>query len=131
MRFQMSHPNLNVTSFSKYFCLFQSLYRSSSQRSNRLTNWNEADKVPVTDLSVIYWWPKISAHGLNRFVACSSWLLRKEDDVRVNPDFEQTSRFVNDLKRCIDCGNCTLWCPVYEEEQLESSVARGKQKMIR
>jgi glycolate oxidase iron-sulfur subunit len=44
---------------------------------------------------------------------------------------EQTKKFLEDLKRCIDCGNCTLWCPIYEEEPVESSVARGKHKMIR
>ena len=44
---------------------------------------------------------------------------------------EQTKKFAEDLKRCIDCGNCTLWCPIYEEEPVESSVARGKHKMIR
>jgi len=46
-------------------------------------------------------------------------------------EYSETRRFIGDLKACIECGNCTLWCPVYEEEQLESSVARGKQKMIR
>jgi glycolate oxidase iron-sulfur subunit len=44
---------------------------------------------------------------------------------------EQTKRFVKDLKTCIECGNCTFWCPVYMEEPAESSVARGKIMMIR
>jgi len=29
------------------------------------------------------------------------------------------------------CGFCTFWCPVYQEEHIESSVARGKNMMIR
>ncbi len=44
---------------------------------------------------------------------------------------EQTKKCAEDLRRCIDCGNCTLWCPIYEEDQTEESVARGKHKMIR
>jgi glycolate oxidase iron-sulfur subunit len=44
---------------------------------------------------------------------------------------EQTKRVAEDLRRCIDCGNCTLWCPIYEEDRMEESVARGKHKMIR
>ena len=51
--------------------------------------------------------------------------------MKAGAKFEQTSRFLEDLKRCIDCGNCTLWCPIYEVDQVESSVARGKHKMIR
>ncbi len=44
---------------------------------------------------------------------------------------EETRNVVEDLKRCIDCGNCTFWCPIYEEDRQEESVARGKHKMIR
>ena len=29
------------------------------------------------------------------------------------------------------CGFCTFWCPVYQEERVESSVARGKNMIIR
>jgi glycolate oxidase iron-sulfur subunit len=29
------------------------------------------------------------------------------------------------------CGFCTFWCPVYQEEHIEASVARGKNMMIR
>ena len=46
------------------------------------------------------------------------------------PGLEQTKKFAEDLKRCVDCGHCTLWCPIYEEEAVESSVARGKHMMI-
>lgn len=48
-----------------------------------------------------------------------------------NIKFEQTEKFISDLKGCIECGNCTFWCPIYQEQPEESSVARGKIKMIR
>jgi glycolate oxidase iron-sulfur subunit len=44
---------------------------------------------------------------------------------------EQTKNFTNELKACIECGNCTFWCPIYQEEPIESSVARGKMMMVR
>jgi glycolate oxidase iron-sulfur subunit len=49
---------------------------------------------------------------------------------RVNR-FEQLKRFEADLGQCMKCGFCTFWCPVYQEELLESCVARGKNMMIR
>ena len=54
-------------------------------------------------------------------------------EIKVNNGarLEQTRKCAEDLKRCIDCGNCTLWCPIYEEDRMEESVARGKHKMIR
>ena len=45
--------------------------------------------------------------------------------------FEQTERFLGEVDRCIDCGNCTFWCPVYEVLPQESSVARGKNALIK
>ena len=44
---------------------------------------------------------------------------------------EQIERFNDDLKQCIECGNCTFWCPVYEENPVEAYVARGKIEIIR
>lgn len=40
-------------------------------------------------------------------------------------------KFESDLNQCAKCGMCTFWCPVYQEEYVESSVARGKNIMIR
>lgn len=40
-------------------------------------------------------------------------------------------KFEGDLSQCAKCGMCTFWCPVYQEEHVESSVARGKNMMIR
>jgi glycolate oxidase iron-sulfur subunit len=45
--------------------------------------------------------------------------------------YEQIKRFEGDLSQCMKCGFCTFWCPVYREKQVESSVARGKNMMIR
>jgi len=45
--------------------------------------------------------------------------------------YEQIKRFESDLSQCMKCGFCTFWCPVYQEELIESSVARGKNMMIR
>jgi glycolate oxidase iron-sulfur subunit len=45
--------------------------------------------------------------------------------------YEQIKRFENDLSQCMKCGFCTFWCPVYQEERIEASVARGKNMMIR
>jgi glycolate oxidase iron-sulfur subunit len=43
----------------------------------------------------------------------------------------EIEKFKDDLNQCMRCGFCTYWCPVYQEEQLESSVARGKNNIIR
>lgn len=46
-------------------------------------------------------------------------------------DFKEIKRFEKDLELCMKCGFCTFWCPVYQEERVESAVARGKDMMIR
>jgi len=46
-------------------------------------------------------------------------------------DFAEINRFESDLESCMKCGFCTFWCPVYQEERVESCVARGKNMMIR
>jgi glycolate oxidase iron-sulfur subunit len=45
--------------------------------------------------------------------------------------FDQVERFKADLDRCTKCGFCMSSCPVYREERIESSVARGKIMLIR
>jgi len=45
--------------------------------------------------------------------------------------FEQINRFEDDLDKCTKCGFCMSYCPVYQEEKVESSVARGKLMMVR
>jgi glycolate oxidase iron-sulfur subunit len=49
----------------------------------------------------------------------------------VKPDFPQIDRFKADLEKCTKCGFCMSACPVYGEEKVESSVARGKLMLIR
>jgi glycolate oxidase iron-sulfur subunit len=46
-------------------------------------------------------------------------------------DFKQLERFQEDLDKCTKCGFCMSYCPVYQEEHVESSVARGKIMLIR
>ncbi len=45
--------------------------------------------------------------------------------------YQQIRRFQSDLDQCMKCGFCTFFCPIYQEERVESSVARGKNMMIR
>jgi len=45
--------------------------------------------------------------------------------------FEEIKRFETDLEQCTKCGFCAFWCPVYQEEHVESSLARGKNMVIR
>ncbi|MCX7912309.1 MAG: (Fe-S)-binding protein [Dehalococcoidales bacterium] len=45
--------------------------------------------------------------------------------------FPQLEKFRADLERCTKCGFCMSSCPIYQEERLESSVARGKIMLIR
>jgi len=45
--------------------------------------------------------------------------------------FEEIKKFETDLERCTKCGFCSFWCPVYQEELVESSLARGKNMIIR
>ncbi len=44
---------------------------------------------------------------------------------------EEIKKFQADLERCTKCGFCAFWCPVYQEELVESSLARGKTMIIR
>ena len=46
-------------------------------------------------------------------------------------EFQQIDRFAGDLDKCTKCGFCMSYCPVYQEERVESSVARGKIMLIR
>jgi glycolate oxidase iron-sulfur subunit len=46
-------------------------------------------------------------------------------------ELDQIKKFQKDLDQCMKCGFCTFWCPVYQEEKMESSVARGKNKMVK
>ncbi len=45
--------------------------------------------------------------------------------------FREIRKFESDVGRCTKCGFCTFWCTVYQEQHIESSLARGKNMMIR
>jgi glycolate oxidase iron-sulfur subunit len=51
--------------------------------------------------------------------------------MKSNPDFAQVEKFKADLDKCTKCGFCMSSCPVYREERVETSVARGKIMLIR
>lgn len=51
--------------------------------------------------------------------------------MKTNLDYEQVDRFKEILDKCTKCGFCMSNCPVYREELIESSVARGKIMMLR
>jgi glycolate oxidase iron-sulfur subunit len=51
--------------------------------------------------------------------------------MKTSPHYEQIDRFKADLDKCTKCGFCMSSCPVYQEERVESSVARGKIMLIR
>ncbi len=41
-------------------------------------------------------------------------------------EFKELKRFEGDLERCMKCGFCMFFCPVYGETKEESRVARGR-----
>ncbi len=49
----------------------------------------------------------------------------------VKNEFQEIEKFQSDLEKCMKCGFCSFWCPAYQEEKIESSVARGKNLMVR
>ena len=51
--------------------------------------------------------------------------------MKTSPDYTEINRFKEDLDKCTKCGFCMGACPVYREEKVESSVARGKIMLIR
>jgi glycolate oxidase iron-sulfur subunit len=54
-----------------------------------------------------------------------------EHQMKTSPAYEQIDRFKEDLDKCTKCGFCMSYCPVYQEERVESSVARGKIMLVR
>jgi glycolate oxidase iron-sulfur subunit len=51
--------------------------------------------------------------------------------MKTSTGFEEINRFQDELDKCTKCGFCMSYCPVYQEERIESSVARGKIMLIR
>jgi glycolate oxidase iron-sulfur subunit len=50
-----------------------------------------------------------------------------------NPDkeFKEIKKFQKDNNLCMKCGFCISACPVYREELVESSVARGRNALVK
>jgi glycolate oxidase iron-sulfur subunit len=46
-------------------------------------------------------------------------------------DFKEIRRFQKDNDLCMKCGFCMSACPVYREELVESSVARGRNALVK
>ena len=49
----------------------------------------------------------------------------------MNPSLVELSKFEKETEQCMKCGFCSYVCPVYQEERIESGVARGKNELIK
>ena len=58
-------------------------------------------------------------------------LVRKDYEMTTKTRLEQLEKVKSDVELCTKCGYCTFWCPIYQEEQIETAVARGKFEMLR
>lgn len=47
------------------------------------------------------------------------------------PELNELNRVKKDLDKCIKCGFCASYCPVYRAERDESSLARGKNRIMK
>jgi glycolate oxidase iron-sulfur subunit len=47
------------------------------------------------------------------------------------PKLEELNKRQSDVDLCIKCGYCTFWCPLYQEDPIETSAARGKIETVR
>ncbi|OGO17100.1 MAG: hypothetical protein A2Z02_02110 [Chloroflexi bacterium RBG_16_48_7] len=45
--------------------------------------------------------------------------------------YPQIEKFQNDVNQCMKCGLCMSWCPIYRQEKKETSVARGKNRIVK
>jgi len=46
-------------------------------------------------------------------------------------DLLEVKKFEAETEQCMKCGFCSFVCPVYQEEKIESSVARGKNELVK
>jgi glycolate oxidase iron-sulfur subunit len=51
--------------------------------------------------------------------------------MKTNVKYTELEKFKEALDSCTKCGFCMAGCPIYREEKVESSVARGKIMLIR
>jgi glycolate oxidase iron-sulfur subunit len=45
--------------------------------------------------------------------------------------FKELEKVQEETEQCMKCGFCTYVCPVYQEEKIESGVARGKNELVK
>jgi glycolate oxidase iron-sulfur subunit len=45
--------------------------------------------------------------------------------------FAEIEKIEKDTEQCMKCGFCSFVCPVYQEERIESGVARGKNELVK
>ena len=45
--------------------------------------------------------------------------------------FAEIEKIERETEQCMKCGFCTFVCPVYQEERIESGVARGKNELVK
>jgi glycolate oxidase iron-sulfur subunit len=45
--------------------------------------------------------------------------------------FAEIEKIERETEQCMKCGFCTFVCPVYQEEKIESGVARGKNELVK
>ena len=46
-------------------------------------------------------------------------------------DLTELKKIEQYADQCMKCGFCSFFCPVYQEEKIETSVARGKNYLVR
>ena len=46
-------------------------------------------------------------------------------------DLKELERIESFADQCMKCGFCSFFCPVYQEDRVETSVARGKNYLVK
>lgn len=49
----------------------------------------------------------------------------------MNAHLVELKKFERDTEQCMKCGFCSYVCPVYQEEKIESGLARGKNELVK
>jgi glycolate oxidase iron-sulfur subunit len=49
----------------------------------------------------------------------------------MNASLLELSKYEKETEQCMKCGFCSYVCPVYQEERIESGVARGKNELVK
>lgn len=49
----------------------------------------------------------------------------------MNASLIELNKYEKETEQCMKCGFCSYVCPVYQEEKIESGVARGKNELVK